>query len=167
MPNFTTTFRKTTVQFLREHIGDEDNLIYPTDDDLDIFLRNRITWGVWNERLTAFKNHYYSADPGPVIDLEITSGATAGNTYRVDECTKHIAWSGSGSGPADNHTIEVSYMNIYFFGVVRDVLLNIATDKAKLAIKAKAEGMSHDLTQVRSEIMKQIQAIAAVEYWGP
>jgi len=167
MTDFTYEFRKTTVGFLRGYIGDQDRLMYPTDDELDIFLRNRIRWGVFNEQLTCFKGHFYSLNPGPVLDLTITTGV-AGTRYRIDEPTKHVQWvSGSGAQPADNSLIEISYIDIYFFGVVRDVLLAIATDRAKLAVKAKAEGMSSDLTLLRGEIMQQIAAIGAVEYWGP
>jgi len=164
MPDFTTEFRKTTVQFLREYIGDEDKKIYESDDDLDIFLRNGINWGVYTERLTCFKRHFYSANPGPVLDLEITVG-TAGATYLIDECTKHVRWVEGGTAPADNDTIEISYIDTVFFDVVCDVLLQIATDRSKLAIRAKIEGAETDLTNLRAEIMRQIAAIGAVEHW--
>ena len=166
MSDFDLGFRKTTVQYLREYIGDEDKLIFPSDDDLDVFLRNRINWGVYTEKLNCFKGHFYSVTSGPVLDLSITSGTT-GDRYRADECTKHIEWiSGTGGMPADNSTIEVSYVDVNFFAVVKDVLMAIATDRSKLAVKAQAEGMQTDLTVLRREIMAQIASIGAVTYWG-
>ncbi len=162
---FDVEIRKTTVDFLREYIGDEDHLMFPTDGDLDEILRSRVDWGTQSEIINCNKKHFYSGIPGPVLDIEIIS-AVAGNTYRIDENSKHVAWV-SGVAPSDNDQITISFVNVYFFGAVRDCLIQIATNRAKLSVKAKAEGMSHDLTELRSQIMKQAMAIAAVESWEP
>ena len=161
---FDVEFRTTTIGWLRKYIGDEDEGMF-TDDELDTILRDRVDYGVQTETLTAHKNHYYSSRSGPVLDFEITSAVT-GNVYRVDENTKHVAFV-SGTAPPDNHQITVTFINVYAFGAVRDCLVEMATNRAKLSVKSKAEGMSNDLTVLREEIMNQVKAISAVEYWEP
>ncbi len=165
MAAFTTEFRNTTVKFLRFYIGDQDNLMFKTDDELDVFLRARVWPSVFTQLITAYKNHYYAPDPGCVLDLTITKG-TAGAFYRVDESSKHVQWvSGSGQ-PSDNDTIEISYVRVDWNGTLTDVLTAIATDRVKLAVKAKAEGMENDLTGLAKSIMDQVAALGAVNYWS-
>ena len=161
---FTQEFRIRTVEWLRKYIGDEDKLIFPSDNDLDIFLRNRVLWGTRTEQLNCSKQHFYSVIPGPVLDMEITSG-TSGSNYRIDEVTKHVQWTSGSSIPADESTIEISYIDVNFLGTVRDVLRAIATDRSKLAVRAKSEGQETDLRELRNEIEKQIQLIAVTEAW--
>jgi hypothetical protein len=161
---FDVEFRTTTVDWLRHYIGDEDKKVF-TDAELDAILRDRVDYGTQTETIDAFKKHYYSNLSGPVLDLEITNGV-AGNVYRVDEHTKHVEFV-SGTAPPDNHQIEISFVNVYFFGAVRDTLMHMATNMTKLSLKAKAEGMSHDLTEVRKNLVDQATTIAAVEHWEP
>lgn len=162
---FDQTFRKHTVDFLREYIGDDDKIMY-SDAQLDSFLRSRVFPAVMTEQLRCYKWHYYSLNPGPVLDLDITAG-TDGAHYLIDENSKHIEWTSGSAEPADNDSIEISYVDLNFFGTVRDVLLQIATDRAKLAVRARAEGIENDLTGLRAELMRQIADLGAIEYWGP
>ena len=156
--------RTPIIDHLRVSIGDEDKRLFD-DEQLDSYLRARVWPIVRKETLTARKKHYYPLIQCPVIDFEITSG-TDGQMYRIDESSKVVAWISGSAEPADGHTIEVSYLDLNYMGVLRDVLLIIATNYAKLTVRSKVGEIETDTRIVRAEIMNQIQAIAVIENWN-
>ena len=155
--------RTTIIDHLRVAIGDEDKRLFD-DAQLDSYLRARVYAVVRTEILTARKKHYYPIIQCPVIDLDITSG-TADQMYRIDENSKVVAWTSGSAEPADGHTITISYLDLNFMGTIRDTLLIIATDRARLALRSKVGEIETDTRIVRAEIMKQIQALAVIENW--
>lgn len=158
----TIEYRKTTVEYLREFIGDQDKLIY-TDQELDAILRGHVFPSRVNERLNAILSRYYSLLPSPVLDLTIID-PVVGNHYRIDESTKHVQFI-SGTPPTETTSIEVQYVRVNFFSAVADILVDIAIDKAKLAVIARTGNVSIDMTQLSRKLMLQAQRISVLNYW--
>lgn len=164
MADFTTEFRMTTVEYLRRVIGDEDRLIYSTDEELDSYLRGAVNPINRSERINAIQGSYYSFAPCPVLDLQITDGTVAGVKYRIDEHTKFIKVV-AGTQPADNTSIEIRYITINFNRALTNVLKDMATDRAKLALISKTGDIELNMEDLADSIMKQAQRLEVWDYW--
>ena len=155
-------YRKRYIEYIREVIGDTDELLFNADELLS-YIEKHIATQLTTINVTAYNSRYrintgcYCG--GPVYLLDITGGI-ADAVYILDEADGWIIFDSLdpenlAAAPTDGDTIEVAFYTINTSSLLSEIFFVLSSNHTKLVSAQNIAGMSMNLTQLADAFYAQ------------